>query len=107
MAETNGNRDSRMDRIEKALELLIADHEQFRHDHKQLLIAQVLQKDEIDQLLKVTQEHTRQIEAERAVLADERSARREEMAALNKRVDDLVGAIGNLISRIPPATLSR
>jgi len=99
MAETNGSRDSRMDRIERALELLIADHEQFRHDHKQLLTAQVLQKDEIDQLLKVTQEHTRQIEAERA-------ARREETAALNKRVDDLVGAIGNLISRIPPATLS-
>jgi predicted nucleic acid-binding Zn-ribbon protein len=99
MAETNGSRDSRIDRIERALELLIADHEQFRHDHKQLLTAQVLQKDEIDQLLKVTQEHTRQIEEERA-------ARREETAALNKRVDDLVGAIGNLISRIPPATLS-
>jgi len=98
MAETNGNRDTRMDRIEKALEMLIADHGQFRHDHKQLLTAQVLQKDEIDQLLKVTQEHTRQIEAERG-------ARREEMAALDKRVDDLVGAIANLISRIPPASL--
>jgi len=98
MAETHGNRDTRMDRIEKALEMLIADHEQFRHDHKQLLTAQVLQKDEIDQLLKVTQEHTRQIEGERG-------AKREEMTALNKRVDDLVGTTANLISRIPPASL--
>ena len=89
-----------MDRNERALELLIANHEQFRHDHKQLLTAQVLQKDEIDQLLKVTRQHTRQIESERAV-------RKEEIAALDKRVDDLVGAIGNLISRIPPATLSQ
>ncbi len=100
MAETNGNRDTRMDRIERALELLIADHEQFRHDHKQLLTAQVLQKDEIDQLLKVTREHTRQIEADR-------EARREDNAALDKRVADLVGAIAALISRIPPASLSQ
>jgi hypothetical protein len=99
MAEPNGNRDTRMDRIERALELLIADHEQFRQDHKQLLTAQIIQKDEIDQLLKITQEHTRQIEAERFV-------RREETAALNKRVNDMVTAIGNLISRIPPAMLS-
>jgi bisphosphoglycerate-independent phosphoglycerate mutase (AlkP superfamily) len=99
VAETSGNRDARMDRIEKALEMLIADHEQFPHDHKQLLIAQVLQKDETDQLLKVTREHTRQIEAERL-------ARREETVALNKRVADLVGAIGNLISKIPAASLS-
>jgi hypothetical protein len=53
MAKTKGNRDIRMDRIERALELLIAGHEQFRHNHKQLLTTQVLQKDEIDQLLKV------------------------------------------------------
>jgi hypothetical protein len=107
MAETNGKRDTRMGRIERALELLIADHEQFRQDHKQLLTAQVLQKDEIDQLLKVTQEHTRQIEAERAAREVERAAGRDQMASLDKRVDGLVAAIGNLISRIPPAILSR
>jgi hypothetical protein len=107
MAETNGKSNGRMDRIERALESLIAYHEQFRHDRKQLLRAQVLQKDEIDQLLKVTQEHTRHIQADREAIEAERESRREETAALNKRVDDLVGAIGNLISRIPPAALSR
>ncbi|MFL6465801.1 MAG: hypothetical protein ACJ73N_15505 [Bryobacteraceae bacterium] len=58
MAEINGDRDTRLDRIERALELFIADHEQFRADHKQLLIAQVLQKEAIEELYKVTKEHT-------------------------------------------------
>ncbi len=87
-----------MDRIERALELLIADHEQFRADHKQLLIAQVVQSDEIEKLLKVTQEQTRQ-------LKEENIARKETTAALDKRVNDLVLAIGDLIARIPPQNL--
>jgi len=107
MAETNGDRDTRMDRIERALELLPAYHEQFRHDHKQLLTAQVLQKDQLDQLLKITQEHTKQLEQDRAAIEAERIARKEETAALDKRVDDLVGAIANLMSRIPPAAFSQ
>jgi len=56
MAETNGNRDARMDRIERAMEMFAADHEQFRDEHKKLLIAQVVQQGEIDKLLKITQE---------------------------------------------------
>lgn len=99
MTEENGNRDARLDRIERIMEMLAADHEQFRADHKQLLIAQVLQKDAIDQLLKVVQEHSRQIEAQ-----DGRIARQN--AELNQRVDDLVSAIGDLIRRIPPQNSS-
>ena len=79
MPEENGSRDTRLDRIEKALELLIDDHEQFRVDHKQLLTAQVLLNDSLDKLLQTTQEHTKQI------------------AALDGRVDTLVSAIGELI----------
>ena len=87
MADENGNRDSRLDRIERMMETMAADHGQFRAEHKQLLIAQVLQKDAIDQLLKVTQEHTRQI------------------AALDGRVDKLIFSIADLIQRIPPEAL--
>jgi bisphosphoglycerate-independent phosphoglycerate mutase (AlkP superfamily) len=87
MADENGNRDARLDRIERIMETMAADHEQFRADYKQLLIAQVLQKDAIDQLLTVTQEHTRQI------------------AALDSRVDKLVFSIADLIQRIPPESL--
>jgi len=37
MPEENGNGDTRLDRIERALELIIEDHERFRPDLKQLL----------------------------------------------------------------------
>ncbi len=90
MPETNGNRDTRLDRIERALEMLIADHEQFRVDHKQLLTAQVVLNDSLDKLMKITQKNTEQIEAEAAV-------RREKDAALDARVDNLVSSIGELI----------
>jgi hypothetical protein len=32
MAETNGNQNTRFDRIEKVLELMISGHEQFRQE---------------------------------------------------------------------------
>jgi hypothetical protein len=87
MADEDGGRDARLDRIERIMETMAADSEQFRADHKQLLIAQVLQKDAIDQLLKVTQDHTRQI------------------GALDQRVDNLVSAIGEFVRRLPPQNL--
>jgi hypothetical protein len=94
MADGNGERDTRLDRIERALELFIDDHEQFRDDHKLLLTAQVLQKEAIDALLQTTQEHSRQIEAE----ARERRAKD---IVLDERLDKLVSAIGDLINRLP------
>ena len=90
MAETNGNRDTRFDEMQRTLEMLIADHVQFRADHKQLLTAQMLQKDAIDQLVVLTKEHTVQI--------DKQSV---QIAALDGRVDRLVAAIGEMISRTP------
>jgi hypothetical protein len=94
MAETNGNRDARMDRIERTMEMFAADHEQFRDEHKKLLIAQVVQQGEIDRLLNITQEHTRRMEAEGSV-------RRATDAALDKPIGDLVASIADLIRRIP------
>lgn len=90
--EPNGNRDTRLDRIEHALELMISDHERFREQHEQfrvdlqqLLTAQVVQNEN----------HSRQIAAE----SKERQAKD---AALDARVDKLVSAIGEFISRLPP-----
>jgi response regulator RpfG family c-di-GMP phosphodiesterase len=82
--EQNGNRDTRLDRIERALELIIDDHERFRADLRQLLTAQVLQKDALEQQAKIVEQHTHQI------------------GALNTRVDNLVSAIGEFIRRLPP-----
>lgn len=90
MAEENGNRETRLDRIERALELMISDHEQFRVDLRQLLTAQVIQKDEIEQHTKQIMEQTKQIEQLRA-----------RDAVLDERVDKLVSAIGEYISRLP------
>jgi hypothetical protein len=53
----NGYTNPRMDRIEKALELFIADHEAFRDEHKKLLTAQVLLADaqrKTDEQMKAT-----------------------------------------------------
>jgi len=69
----------------------MSNHEEFQRDLNQLLTAQVIQKSQIDDLLKVTQENTRQLELSR-----------EKDAALDARVDKLVSVLGELISR-PPA----
>lgn len=91
MAEQNGDQNTRLDRIERALEMLIADHEQFRLDQRELLTAQVIQSQQIGDLLKITQKHTRQFEKQDV-----------KIAALDARVDKVVLAIGDLISRMPP-----
>ena len=93
MPEQNGNRDTRLDRIERALELIIDDHERFRHDLQQLLTAQVLQKDALEQQAKLSEQHTQQI-----------LALREKDAALDARVDSLVSAIGEFVRRLPQAS---
>jgi hypothetical protein len=48
MADQNGA--SRLDRIERALELQIGDHVQFREEHKLLLTSQVVLTDRLDRL---------------------------------------------------------
>jgi hypothetical protein len=99
MPEENGT--GRLDRIERLLELLVSDHEQFRQDLKQLLIAQVLMQDNLEKLQKRTEENTRQLEIMRE--KDRDQDRR--TAALDERVDKLVIAIGEFLrSRPSPAS---
>jgi hypothetical protein len=100
MAETNGNQNTRLDRIEKALELMINDHEQFSQEHKQLLIAQVVQSDQIAANARQIAALTQRMEAESII-------RKETDARLDARVDKLVSSIGELIARIPPSSLGQ
>jgi DNA repair exonuclease SbcCD ATPase subunit len=113
MPEPDGT--GRLDRIEKILEMFIADHERIRQEHerirqeherirqehddfqeafqrdvKQLLIAQVLQADEIDKLWRTVREHSAQI-AEHSRQAEQ------DRKQLGDRIDNLVRAIGELI----------
>jgi hypothetical protein len=85
MADGNGT--ARLDRIERALELLIADHEQFRVEHKQLLTAQVVLTDRVDRLAQTMQE-----------LAEAQKHTDERLNALIRVADDA-------IRRQPPSGL--
>ncbi|MGC2658032.1 MAG: hypothetical protein WA324_08635 [Bryobacteraceae bacterium] len=93
MSGENGDRESRMDRIERALDLFVADHEQFHQEHKQLLAAQVLQQDALDKQLKMTQALTLQIER----LGLQSQERNE---ALGLRFEKMISAIGELCRRL-------
>ena len=77
MPENNGT--SRLDRIERALELLVDDHVQFREEHKMLLTAQVL--------LTEAQKRTDEKLAKLAVTVD----------ALAVTVDEVTGKLNALI----------
>ena len=101
MPEQNGSRDTRLDRIERALELIIDDHERFRVDLQQLLTAQVLQKDALEQQAKLIEKHSSQIEKHSSQIEAESRVRREKDAVLDARVDKLVSAIGDFIRRLP------
>lgn len=54
MGEANGA--SRMDRVERMMEMLITDHVKFTDEHKQLLTAQVVLTDRMDRLTTTMQE---------------------------------------------------
>ncbi|SRR5258706_472908 len=84
MPESNGT--SRLDRIERALELLIDDHVQFREEHKLLLTAQVL--------LTEAQKRTDEKLAALAVTVDRLAGR---MDALAVTVDEVTGKLNALI----------
>jgi hypothetical protein len=48
--EQDGHAKSRLDRLEGLMELLIEEHMKFTQEHKQLLTAQVILTDRLDQL---------------------------------------------------------
>jgi hypothetical protein len=87
MAEERSNGhggESRLDRIERALELLVDDHVLFRDEHKRLLTAQVVLTDRVDQLaigmreLQEAQKHT------------------------DERMDALISVVDGVVRRPPP-----
>lgn len=68
MPEPNGT--NRLDRIERALELLVDDHVQFREEHKQLLTAQVVLTDRLDRFIEADAKAHRRIDEKFAELTD-------------------------------------
>ncbi len=91
MPESNGT--ARIDRIERSLELLIADHVQFQEEHKQLLTAQVVLTDRVDKLT---------AHVDRFIQASGEAQRRtdEKMAELADKLNGLIGYVEGM--RRPP-----
>ena len=92
MANDNGT--GRLDRIERALELLIDDHVQFREEHKMLLTAQVVLTDRVDKLIVRMDQLTSRV--------DQLTGTVEKLAA---SVGDLRVAVDGLVKyvmRLPP-----
>jgi predicted nucleic acid-binding Zn-ribbon protein len=117
MPEPNGT--GRLDRIEKILEMFIADHERIRQEHerirqehdrfrqehedfqeaferdlKQLLIAQVLQADEIEKLW-------RSVRANSSDIRELSKQAEQDRKQIGDRIDNLARAIGELIRSRP------
>jgi hypothetical protein len=77
------NGDNRLDRIERALELLIDDHVQFREEHKMLLTAQVLLTDTM------------------AKLAQAQRATDEQLRTTDGRLNALISVVDGIIRNRP------
>jgi hypothetical protein len=94
MAEerTNGHGgESRLDRIERALELIADDHILFREEHKRLLISQVVLTDNIGKL-------TTRVDK----LAESVQELREAQKHTDERMDALISVVDGVVRRPPP-----
>ena len=84
----NGAGESRLDRMERIMELVIADHVKFQEEHKQLLTAQVVLTDKVDKLADTV--------AALARHTDER------FAATDERLNALIHVVDEWIRGHPP-----
>ena len=88
--EPNGHGESRLDRMEKLMDLLINDHLQFRDEQRSLLRAQVL--------LTEAQERTdKQLER----LAQAQRELYEAQKQTGERLDALIAVVDGVVRRIP------
>jgi hypothetical protein len=100
--------DPRLDRIERALERLIADHERFRQDQSQLMTAQLLHNESVKRFLKVTLENSRQIE-EQGKQIEQQGLQieaqgiqsRDRSDGIDLRIERLISAVGEFIRKTP------
>lgn len=80
----NGNSQSRLDRMEGLMNLLIEDHVRFDDEHKRLLTAQVILTDRVDKVAIALQE-----------LA-------ESQKHTDERLNALIGVVDDLVRKRPP-----
>lgn len=82
--QTNGQGQSRLDRIEGLIEVLVNEHLTFADEHKKLLTAQVVLTDRLDQL-------SRDV-----------AGLREAQTHTDDRLNSLISVVDDLIRKRPP-----
>jgi hypothetical protein len=87
---SNGHGQSRLDRLEGLMELLINDHVQFQQEHKQLLTAQVVLTDRVDKLAAEARQGREEMRTMFRELAESQCHTDERLNALIAVVDDPV-----------------
>ena len=111
-APNNGNHQSRLDRLEGLMELLISDHVEFQREHKQLLTAQVLLTDVVEKLARRVDKLADSLEKqdERVDKLDERVDRlaasihelAESLRHTDERLNALIAVVDDLVRKRPP-----
>ena len=92
---SNGHGQSRLDRMEGLMELLINDHVQFQQEHKQLLTAQIVLTERVDKLAASVQE-TR--EETRAMIRELQESQRHS----DERLNALIAVVDDIVRKRPP-----
>jgi hypothetical protein len=87
----NGSGESRLDRLEGLMALLIEDHVQFREEHKQLLTAQVVLTDRVDKL-------AIRLDSAIGAIQDLTAAQRH----TDERLNALISVVDDIVRRRPP-----
>jgi hypothetical protein len=93
--EEKPSHETRLSNIEAIQSLMLRDHEEFRQEHKRLLVAQVLLAD-------AQRENEKKLAELVAVQAKSMDELRESGKRVDARIEALVIAIGDFIRRVPP-----
>ena len=84
----SGNGQSRLDRMEGLMGLLVEDHVKFQEEHKLLLMAQVVLTDRVDRLAQTLDTAVREIS--------------EAQKHTDERLNALIAVVDDLVRKRPP-----
>lgn len=93
--QPNGSGQSRLDRMEGLMNLLIEDHVRFDEEHKRLLTAQIILTDRVDKL-------AIQVEKTSVSVREGIQELRESQKHTDERLNALISVVDDLVRKRPP-----
>ena len=91
----SGNGQSRLDRLEGLMSLLVDDHLKFQEEHKQLLTAQVVLTDRLDRLAQTVKDFA-------AAQAEAQKNQTEALRSTDERLNALITLVDDIVRQRPP-----